>query len=518
MASDATHTTRAGAPNGQPARPGDEQSESAHREREARLALALAIGDVGTWSWDLKTGTGEIDSRGAEIVGLDPGGLGDVIAAQRAVIHPDDMAQMESAIAAGVASGQVFTLDYRVNHPDGTVHYVSSRAQVFADDAGEPRTLLGTNRDVTAEREVEASLREREERYRTLFESMDEGFCILEIVLEDGVPVDYRFLEVNPVFERQTGLRDAVGRTARELVPGLEPNWIDAYGRVALTGEPTRFTDHSPSMGRWFEVYAFRIGEPAELRVALLFNDITQRIEAEKEREELLERERMARTAAEAFLAVMSHELRTPVTSIYGRATLLARNPAREDVRELVTDMLDEAEQLRRIIDDLLVLSGIDRGHLPLSPEPVLVQHAIGEVLADARRRFPQVSFATKLPAGVPPVTADSTALRQVLYNLVSNAAKYAGSDGPVTIDVQETDEAVEVGVLDEGPGVGDDPDALFTLFFRSPHTAKRASGTGIGLYVARELLRAMDATIAAETRPTGGAAFRVQLQKAVED
>lgn len=332
------------------------------------------------------------------------------------------------------------------------------------------------------------------------------------------MPVDYRFLEVNPVFERQTGLRDAVGRTARELVPALEPSWIHEYGRVALTGEPMRFTSHSPSMGRWFEVYAFRIGAPEELRVALLFNDVSHRVEAEQEREAMLERERTARTAAEAFLAVMSHELRTPVTSIYGRATLLARNPTRTDVRELVTDMLDEAEQLRRIIDDLLVLSGIDRGHLPLVPEPVLVQHAIGEVLADARRRFPRVTFDTDLEPGVPPVTADSTALRQVLYNLVSNAAKYAGGDGPVTIAARDVGEAVEVSVLDEGPGVGGDPDALFTLFFRSPHTAKRASGTGIGLYVARELLRAMDATVDAVTRPTGGAAFRLRLQKASED
>ena len=518
MASPDMQRTSAGTPGGASGPLGDDASEAAHREREARLALALAIGDVGTWSWDLKTGTGEIDARGAEIVGLTQGDLHDVIVAQRALIHHDDLDRVEADIAAGIASGRVFTLDYRVNHPDGTIHYVSSRAQVFADASGEPRTLLGTNRDVTAERQVETSLREREERYRTLFESMDEGFCILEIVLEDDVPVDYRFIEVNPVFERQTGLRDAVGRTARELVPGLEPLWVETYGRVALTGEPTRFTSHAPSMGRWFEVYAFRTGEAADRRVALLFNDITQRVEAEKEREEILERERMARTAAEAFLAVMSHELRTPVTSIYGRATLLARNPGREDVRELVTDMLDEAEQLRRIIDDLLVLSGIDRGHLPLTPEPILVQHAIGEVLADARRRFPQVVFKTALRPGVPPVTADSTALRQVLYNLVSNAAKYAGMDGPVTIEVTEAAETVDVGVLDEGPGVGDDPDALFTLFFRSPHTSKRASGTGIGLYVARELLRAMDATIEAATRPTGGASFRVRLQKASED
>jgi PAS domain S-box-containing protein len=370
-----------------------------------------------------------------------------------------------------------------------------------------------------ARRTAEEAAREREERYRALFEAMDEGFCTLEILVDgDGVPSDYRFLEVNPAFERQTGLRDVVGHRAREVVPDLEAAWVDTYGRVARTGDPVRFTNHAASMGRWFEAYAFRIGPPDALQVAVVFNDVTARKQAEEEREELLERERMGRTAAEAFLAVMSHELRTPVTSIYGRATLLARNPDRPDRGDLVEDMLDEAEQLRRIIDDLLVLSGIDRGHLPLTSEPVLIQRAVAEVLVDARRRFPQVTFETRMSPGVPPVTGDSTALRQVLYNLVSNAAKYAGMDGPVTITATDLGDTIEVQILDEGPGVGDNPAALFDLFYRAPHTAKRASGTGIGLYVASELLRAMEATIEASTRPTGGASFRLGLKPALED
>jgi signal transduction histidine kinase len=116
------------------------------------------------------------------------------------------------------------------------------------------------------------------------------------------------------------------------------------------------------------------------------------------------------------------------------------------------------------------------------------------------------------------PVIADTTALRQVLYNLVSNAAKYAGTDGPVTIAAVDQDTVVEVAVLDEGPGVGPEPGALFELFYRSPHTAPRASGTGIGLYVASQLSRAMGAGIEATNRAGQGAAFTVTLPKASED
>ncbi len=112
---------------------------------------------------------------------------------------------------------------------------------------------------------------------------MDQGFCVFEMLFDEArQPVDYRFLEVNPMFEKQTGLKNAVGKTARELVPGLERHWFDLYGNVALTGESTRFVQGSEAMGRWFEVYAYRTGELGTHQVALLFTDITQRKQVEQ--------------------------------------------------------------------------------------------------------------------------------------------------------------------------------------------------------------------------------------------
>ena len=487
-------------------------------ERQVRLELALSIGEIGIWSWDLTTGSGDIDERGAQIVGLEPGFLPDIGAAQQQRVHPDDLTKLTDDVATGIASGDQFNLEYRVIHEDGRIAHVASRARVFRDAAGAPVRLLGTNRDVTAEREHEAELRSREERYRTLFESMDEGFGILELIYDGDRCVDCRFIETNPAFARHTGLDDPEGRTASELVRTPDPRWLDMYAHVVQTGEPLRVRGEAAGIGRTLDAYCFRVGEPDQHRIALLVKDVSRDVAVDEAREAMLERERLARSAAEAFLAVMSHELRTPVTSIYGTAALLARDPYRDELPDLVRDMQDEAERLRRIIDDLLVLSGVDRGHIPLSPEPLLIQHAVPEVLSDANRRFPAVTFEKELPANVPPVVADTTALRQVLYNLVSNAAKYAGEDGPVTITAEDLGRTVEVSVLDRGPGVGDDPNALFELFYRSPHTAQRASGTGIGLYVASQLSRAMDATITASNREGGGAAFRVRLPKARED
>jgi PAS domain S-box-containing protein len=136
--------------------------------------------------------------------------------------------------------------------------------------------------DISEEVEARMAIAASAEKYRTLFESIDEAFCVLEVIFdEEERPVDCRYLEVNPSFRKQVGMRDALGRTTRELVPNIEQFWFDRYGEVALTGIPTRFIDHAVSIGRWYDVYAFRVGQPEERRVAVLFNDITERKLAE---------------------------------------------------------------------------------------------------------------------------------------------------------------------------------------------------------------------------------------------
>ena len=129
---------------------------------------------------------------------------------------------------------------------------------------------------------AEAALRESEAKYRTLFESIDQGFCVIEVLFDDNSqPFDYRFLEINPAFEKQTGLIDAQGKRIRELAPNHEGHWFEMYGNIAASGEPKRFENRAAALNRWYDVYAFRIGHPDERKVAVLFNDISDRKQAE---------------------------------------------------------------------------------------------------------------------------------------------------------------------------------------------------------------------------------------------
>ncbi|BAQ45903.1 MULTISPECIES: hybrid sensor histidine kinase/response regulator [Methylobacterium] len=187
---------------------------------------------------------------------------------------PADVAKVRDAVAAR-RDVVVEILNY---HRDGTPFRNELYVSPVFDPDGHLRYFFASQLDITRFRTTEGVLAESEARYRALFDAVDSGFCIIEMRFDaEDRAVDYRFVEVNPAFAAQTGLRDAAGRWASELVPNLERSWFDTHGEVARTGQPVRFESGSSTMGRWYDVHALRVGQPEQHRVAILFNDITDR-------------------------------------------------------------------------------------------------------------------------------------------------------------------------------------------------------------------------------------------------
>lgn len=167
-------------------------------------------------------------------------------------------------------------VEYKVISRDGREIYVLLNVTIKSDENGKPFGATVIGQDITELKKAEEALRKSEEEYKTLFESIYQGFCIIEVLFErHQKPVDYRFLMVNPAFESQTGIKNAVGKRMKEIAPLHEEHWFETYGKIVLTGKPIHFENQAEELHRYYDVYAWRIGEPVERKVAILFNDIT---------------------------------------------------------------------------------------------------------------------------------------------------------------------------------------------------------------------------------------------------
>jgi two-component system sensor histidine kinase KdpD len=226
--------------------------------------------------------------------------------------------------------------------------------------------------------------------------------------------------------------------------------------------------------------------------------------------------ERRANALRDAFIGIVSHELRTPITTIYGMSHVLRQrhgtmDPA--DQRQVIGDIAGEADRLRRLAEDLLVLSRTEKGRLQLSHDPLLLGHVVRRRIADEATRWPTHRFVADIPAGLPLVLGEEVYVEQVVQNLLSNAAKYSPPASEVRVVVEQADLELIVRVLDEGMGFdGESTDDLFELFYRSPTATRQASGAGIGLFVCRQLVEAMDGRIWAVPRAPRGAEFGFAL------
>ena len=309
----------------------------------------------------------------------------------------------------------------------------------------------------------------------------------------------------NPAAEKLTGIAEhgAAGRELAKLLPGWERliRQPDADGGIGGAAVFPIQLGHE----RWLSVTSVDFGEG----VVYAIRDVTEEHGLERLRSE--------------FVSTASHELRTPMTSIAGAArTLLRReidlDPDRQ--RILLQMIVDESDRLARIVDQILLASRIEAGVLDVVPEACDARDIAASVVDHARLRAPRdVELAIDAPDDLSEVACDADRLRQVLGNLVDNAIKYSPGGGTVTVELRENHEMLRFAVHDEG--LGFDPtraEELFERFRRlDPHLTHGIGGTGLGLYISRELVRRMGGEIWATSEPGEGSTFTFELPLAAE-
>lgn len=362
--------------------------------------------------------------------------------------------------------------------------------------------IQGFARDITERKQVEIKLRESEEKFKSLVTQMEQGLAVHEMIFDkSGNPINYRFIDVNDAFEKQTGLKrkNIIGKNVLDILPGTEKYWIENYGNVVKTGETLHYENYSKELGKYYHVIAYR---PQPNQFAVIATDIT-------------ERKRLEKTLRE-FAAIASHELRNPLNNISMLVHTLS-NTDNEEVRgEFIKDLEIQTQRLVDLVSNLLDLARLERGK-DNSPRTIinltkLVREAVNTNDSRLKKQGLELDYQEKNKEL--PVYGNVEELKQVIQNLLENASKYTPSGGRIQIEVSENAEGAMVSIKDNGFGIpNSDLEKIFERFYRvNKAYSREKGGTGLGLSICREIMLRHQGKIWAESQERTGSTFYVVL------
>jgi PAS domain S-box-containing protein len=427
-------------------------------------------------------------------------------------LHPDDVEKVRKTWYECVRTGDVFNMEFRLKVPDSNqTRWYIVRVLPIRDEQGAIVRWFGTATDIHDLKQIQESLKASERRYRTLFESIDEGFCIIEMIFDaQEKPVDYRFLEVNPAFERHTGLHAAAGETIRNLAPEIETHWYEIYGQVAATGQSRRFVNESKALNRWFDVYAFRVGAPHEHKVALLFTDITRFKQTQQDLLQYKDRLESKNREMESIIGIVSHDLRAPLVNIQGFSheieadcktldTMLERVPVEDSVEQRLDQLLHHAipeslqyvqtsaEAMNRLV--MTLVETARAGTAPNKPERIDMDALMAEIIDNLKIKFDAAEVSYDVEP-LPECFADRTQVTQIFTNLLDNAVKYLHPDrrGAICLKGAPQADGVLYSVCDNGIGISQaEQEKIFEPYYQLKE--KAAGGIGMGLATVKKLV-----------------------------
>jgi PAS domain S-box-containing protein len=341
-------------------------------------------------------------------------------------------------------------------------------------------------------------------RTRLSRERRAQAARILSQVRDGVVLVDDRDVirSWNQGAERITGIPEkaVLGRAGPDALPGFAE--LTAEVPVATLPDEAAQTVTAPLRLDDRELWLSISGVGSEDGVVYAFRDLTDQRKLEEMRSE--------------FVATVSHELRTPLASIYGAAMTLRDRMGGNDLqRQLLTIMTGESERLAHIVEEILLASQLTTGELALRLESVDAARVAHRAVEAVRPRLPaNLSLELAAAERLPPVSADESKAQQVLANLIDNAVKYSPQGGRIELRLVRRNGYVEIAVRDEGLGIPpSEQEHIFEKFYRlDPDMTRGIGGTGLGLYICRELVKMMRGRIWVESRDGGGSTFHVEI------
>ncbi|MEJ2689327.1 MAG: PAS domain-containing sensor histidine kinase [Deltaproteobacteria bacterium] len=336
------------------------------------------------------------------------------------------------------------------------------------------------------------------------------GYALHEIIRdESGKPYDYRFLDINPAFERMTGKKaeEIIGKRAREVFPKLERYWIDTYGKVALGGPPVHFESYNRDLDKHLDVTAFsnEFG-----RFSVIFYDITERVEASEDLQNSAEKLKL-------FAFSVAHDLRNPAVSIQGLCRRLENKYLPGDhpqARQICRQLSNSADQIVALTDR--IHQYIAAKEAPLNFESLDLGTICKSIKEEFSDRLEKQRVQCHISEAAQQIVADRLSVLRIIRNLVDNSLKYGGP-GLSKIAVHVRNEAAHhvICVTDNGKGLGKEANDKLFHFFTRQEKEPSTEGLGLGLAIVKEISEQHGGNVWVENHPTAnGSTFCFSISK----
>ncbi len=453
------------------------------QQSEHFLRETQTIAELGTYTMDIGTGQWQSSEILDSIFGI-TAEYQKSVEGWSSLIHPDWQKIMtEYFINEVVGKGKKFNKEYKIiRRNDSAERWVHGIGELKFNEHQHPISMVGTIKDITERKRIEEALKESEQKFRMLFENMTEGVALHEMIYDGEKAIDYRIIDINPAYEKHTGLTQlhARGLLASELYGTGAPPYFDEFARVALTGVSHSFETFFPPLNRHFHIGVI---SPGKGFFATVFEDITDRKVKEQELQE-------KNSELERFTYTVSHDLKSPLITIKGFSGGLIKDVTNGRYDRIESDLKrinDAADKMSGLLNDLLELSRI--GRIVNPPSDVDLNTLMHEVVTILSGSISKRNATVIVQEGLPVVRADRRRLFEVVQNLIENALKFFGEQAQPRIEIGMKDNAGEqiIFVRDNGKGIDQRyHETIFGLFNKLDVSSE---GTGIGLALARRII-----------------------------
>ncbi|MFB2967639.1 PAS domain S-box protein [Aerosakkonema sp. BLCC-F183] len=490
------------------------QAVLALRESEERRRLALDLTHIGFWDLHIPSGNIIWNDNHFALLGLSPNEIEPSYELWRSRIHPDDLGWVESQFMESIKNHTDYAAEYRVVHPDGSVHWLMGRARAIYDELGQPLRSIGVLLDITDRKLMEEALRQSEDIFRSLSEFSPIGIFLCDVA--------GKCIYSNPCYQKIIGCtnEEVLGDGWKEFVHPDDREWVFQYwSDVVAAGNEGLFNElryqHREGGVRYTQVKTAPI--KSSDGTIILFVGVVEDI-TERRKVDQIKRE---------FISVVSHELRTPLTSIRGSLGLVAggvydKKP--EKMKQMIDIAARESERLVRLVNDILDLRRLESGQAKFNFKRCAAADLIQRSADVMRSQAEQNHITLSIVRSEIEVWADPDAIVQTLTNLLSNAIKFSSQNSNITISAEAIPEhlltqkelppSALFSVQDRGRGIpADKLEAIFGQFQQvDASDAREKGGTGLGLAICRNIIENHGSKIWVESTLNEGSTFYFTL------